>query len=117
VVIDFGVAERRAEGRFAIVELAVVNRSGQKHDLPSDVFRLVDDEGRAYVPDAATSRLQNGSVWGVTTAPGVQRELLLAFDVSPDAVPRWLEIAAPGVDPRRLETDEPYAAGGRVRLD
>jgi hypothetical protein len=116
-VIDFGVARRRAEGRFAIVEVSVVNRSGQKRDLPSDVFRLVDDGGRTYAPDAATNRLQNGSAWGVTTAPGVQRELLLAFDVSPDAVPLWLEVAAPDVDPRRLETDEPYAAGGRVRLD
>jgi hypothetical protein len=116
-VIDFGAAKRKAEGRFAIVELSVVNRTDERRDLPSDVFRLVDDGGRSYMADAATNRLQNGTAWGVVTAPGVQRELLLAFDVAPDSVPQWLEVRSPDGDPRRLDADQPYAAAGRIRLD
>jgi hypothetical protein len=87
-----GLNNLQPQGRFVVVLVFVVNRTGQEQTLPANFFVLKDAQGRVYepIPEASVAYVApgvNADVNQQQTIPsdGLTRSVALVFDVNPDA--------------------------------
>ena len=90
--VESGDTAEQADSIFLIVKLEVVNRGDQSAHIGSDIFTLVDSQGRKHYNDREARRAVENNVVSVQLDPGVSKRATIVFDVPRDQTGRQLVI-------------------------
>jgi hypothetical protein len=79
-----------AKGRFVQVSLTATNTAGGKRRFPFSDLRLVDAQGRTFMPSAAATSKLYGAAVAIPVDPWLPADFVIVFDVAVDAGPAFV---------------------------
>lgn len=86
-----------ADAQFVVVELKVTNKASESFTVSSNMFTLVDDQGREYDVDTDAMVYADDPIIYEQVDPGVTKTGIVIFDVPEDQQTRQLKIKPAGM--------------------